>query len=130
MVRLLATRQDEILARPRHDDKGLDIPTVTVGGSVVEDCLSRLIVSALGSLQPATLLGYVRNTVEGLAGNYPWPVPEAYFAVWRCEVPADCEAQGRWLQPNSAQVELNERHWWPLAAHALGLGTSADEVTA
>lgn len=130
MVRVLATRHGDVLTLTRHDGKGLDIPTVTVGDDLVEDCLGSLLVSALGSLRPATLLGYVRNTVNQPADNYPWPVPEAYFTVWHCEVPAGCERQGRWLQPPSAQVELKDRHWWPLAAHVLGRGTPADEDSA
>ena len=53
--------------------------------------------------------------------GYPWPVPDAYFSVFHCEVPSDSEGHGEWLAPSAARAQLQARHWWPLAAHVLGL---------
>jgi hypothetical protein len=86
-----------------------------------------LLRGAVGSARRASLLGYVRNIVRQPSSSYAWPVPEAYFAVWHCEAPADCPGQGQWLSGPAAQAQLAHRHWWPLASHVLGPGTWAQE---
>ena len=108
---------------PRQDGRGLDIPSVIVGDGLVEDCVTGLLMCAVGALRPAWLLGYVRNIVGQPSATYAWPVPESHFAVWHCAVPADCQGQGQWLHRTAAQAQLSDRHWWPLAAHVLRLGT-------
>lgn len=119
IVRLLATRGDDILTIVRDDGQGLDIPSARVGDSPVEEALAALVLSALGAPQPATLLGYVKNVVTEPADDYPWPVPDAHFAVWH--IRAERSLSGRWLPAHAARRELGERHWWPLAAHVLGI---------
>jgi hypothetical protein len=93
VVRLLATRDGKVLAVPRADGKGLDIPALSVRPSEVDDCLQALIVRVLGGVHPTMLLAYVRNVVTGAPDDYPWPSPDAHFAVWYCAVPADCESR-------------------------------------
>lgn len=117
LVRLLATRQRQIFTTARADGGGLDIPTLPVGDRVVEDCLHALLVRVLGSMYPTTLLGYVRNVVQGTPDDYPWPSPDAYFVVWHFQLPTDFNAGGVWLDAVEAEEQLGDRHWWPLAAH-------------
>jgi hypothetical protein len=115
VVRLLVTRGRQILTVPRSDGQGLDIPSRRVDGPDPRGMLRALMSDVLGAQFAAELVGYVHNVVPTPTGDYPWPVPNAYFAVWRCEVPADCEPTGRWLAGSDAPAELRERHWWPLA---------------
>ena len=73
-------------------------------------CLVRLL---------SALLGYVRNMVATPADGYPWPVPEAHFAVWVSDLEAGRGRRARsarWLDRHEAEEHLGERHWWPLAA--------------
>ena len=121
VVRLLATRDGHVLTVPRGDGTGLDIPSVRVAAQSVDECLQELTVRALGKPRPATMLGHVRNAVTQPSEGYPWPVPDAYFSVFHCEVPSDSEGHGEWLAPSAARAQLHARHWWPLAAHVLGL---------
>ena len=100
---------------------GLDIPSVRATGRSVERCLLELTAGALGEPRPAAMLGYVRNFVSQPTDGYPWPVPDAYFTVFHCEVPAHCVGPGEWLASSAARSQLQARHWWPLAAHVLGL---------
>ena len=118
VVRLLATRDGSVLTVHRADGRGLDIPTMSVRDGAVDGCLEALMVRVIGSVQPTTLLGYVRNVVPGAPDDYPWAVPHAHFAVWHCALPADCDPQGVWLDSVEAERHLVDRHWWPLAAHA------------
>lgn len=123
MVRVLVTRRGELLTVPRADGRGLDIPSRRVGhGDAVEACVQRLLRSALGSVPPAVLVGYVRNVVDQPTGDYPWPTPVAHFGVWHCELPAHCEVGGRWLDAGEATSLVAERHWWPIAAHVMSRG--------
>ncbi len=126
MVRLLATREGEVFTVPRADGNGLDIPTRRVGSAAPEKCVETLLVSALGRVHPTVFLGYVRNVVNESTDDYEWPVPDAYFAVWHCDLPADCEvAEGHWLGAREAKRRLGDRHWWPLAATVMGGSSSA-----
>src|SRR5512144_81268 len=99
MVRLLATRDRRVLTVARADGGGLDIPTLHVADGVAEACLQTLQLRTLGSVHPTTLLGYVRNVVHEAPDDYPWPLPDAYFVVWHCQLPADVDAEGVWLDP-------------------------------
>ena len=82
--------------------------------------MRELVVQAVGTEQPASLLGFVRNVVVDPPDDYPWPSPEAYFTVWHCTWPVDGEPSGTWLDAREASAELGKRHWWPLAAHVPG----------
>ena len=119
MVRLLVTRDRQVLTLPRPDGSGLDLPTRRVGDEGVDASLQALLADTLGDPGPAELLGYVRNVVADGGAGYPWPVPHAHFAVWRCVLPAGAAVVGEWVGPDRAGRELAERHWWPLAAHVL-----------
>lgn len=116
LVRLLVTRAGRILTVPRADGRGLDLPTRPVGDGDVDGCVQTLMLEAVGRVHP-TLLGWVRNVVPGDPDGYPWPLPKAHFAVWHCQVPADGDPRGTWLDGPEAQTHLGGRHWWPLAAH-------------
>jgi hypothetical protein len=117
LVRVLATRDDRILARQRPDGRGLDIPTRPVDDGAVDDRLRGLVAEAVGGLVPTTLLGWVRNVVPEPGDAYPWPTPEACFVVWHCAVPGGHDPDGVWLDAAEAPAVLGDRHWWPLAAH-------------
>lgn len=119
LVRVLASRDGKVFTVPRADGKGLDLPTLPVGDGTAHGCLQALMAQVVGSAHPAVLLGYVRNVVPDAPADYPWPSPEAHFAVWHCAVPAACEPRGTWLDAAEAESQLGERHWWPLAAHVL-----------
>ena len=56
----------------------------------------------------------VDNVVREPDAGYPWPVPTACFALFA--LPADGLTGGRWLPTAQQEVELGERHWWPLVA--------------
>ena len=118
VVRLLATRDGRVLTAARPDGAGLDLPTLRVATGTAEGCLQALVTQTLGRAHPVTLLGYVRNVVPDAPDDYPWPSPEAHFAVWRCQVPPGVEPAGVWLDAFEAKAHLADRHWWPLAAHA------------
>ena len=120
LVRVLATRDGKVFTVPRADGKGLDIPTLPVGEGGAVSSLQALMVGVLGGAHPTVLLGYVRNVVPGAPDDYPWPSPDAHFAVWHCAVPVDCEPRGVWLDAYEAESQLRDRHWWPLAAHVPG----------
>ena len=117
MVRLLATHRHRVLAVSRADGAGRDIPTLPVTGGTVREGLELLMSEYLGRLHPCALLGWVHNVVPDAPDDYAWPSPNAYFAVWRCVLPANCEPQGSWLDPAEAEVEMARRHWWPLLKH-------------
>jgi hypothetical protein len=116
LVRVLATRDGRICTLPRADGRGLDIPTRRLDGLPVEECLRELLRDTFGGVRPTTLLGYVRNTVAAPTEGYEWPTPEAYFAVWHCELPPDDDVTAVWLTGAEAKAELGDRHWWPLTA--------------
>ena len=116
LVRLLVTRGGRVLAVPRPDGRGLDIPTRAMVGGAPEASLRSLVVAALGDVHPTTLLGYVRNVVPTPPEDYPWPSPDAYFVVWHCALPAGVDVGGEWLDSGRAEAHLGDRHWWPLAA--------------
>jgi hypothetical protein len=97
----------------------MDIPTRAVGGGAVHRVLDSLVIDVLGDVRRTVLLGYVRNVVREPPGDYPWPAPDACFAVWHCPLSAAGEPEGEWLHPVGAAIELGERHWWPLAAQLL-----------
>ena len=120
VVRVLATRDGDVFTVPRTDGKGLDIPTAPVAEAGAVGSLQALMLGVFGEVHPAKLLGYVRNVVPDAPDDYPWPSPDAHFAVWHCAVPADCEPRGVWLAAAEAGSHLRERHWWPLAAHVPG----------
>jgi hypothetical protein len=82
LVRLLVTRDGQMLVVPRRDGRGLDIPTQTVVDGAADHALVSLVVATLGDVRPTALLGYVRNAVPAPSDDYPWPAPDAYFAVW------------------------------------------------
>jgi hypothetical protein len=125
LVRLLVTRDRQVLTQRRRDGRGRDIPTRHVGDGDPQDVLLRLMLDVLGGAHPTSLLGYVRNVVPDASEDYPWPCPEAHFVVWHCSLPADSATAAltaagsgtTWLTPAEATTQLGERHWWPLAAH-------------
>lgn len=114
MVRLLVTCGGLILAVERDDGRGLDIPSAVVRTDLTSD-LHNLVASVLKTDQRPALVGFVRNTVTVPNDEYPWPVPNAHFAVWHCDVERFDHKQGAWLGAVKARRELGERHWWPLA---------------
>ena len=116
LVRLLVTRGDRVLAVPRPDGRGLDIPTRAVAGGTPEESLRALAAATLGDVRPVALLGWVRNVVPTPPADYPWPSPEAHFVVWHCALPTGVDVEGEWLDPVRAEAHLGDRHWWPLAA--------------
>jgi hypothetical protein len=120
VVRLLVTCDGALLTRQRTDGRGLDLPSATVDGQPVTECLRRLQEDTVGPGASARLLGYVRNVVDTADGAYPWPRPLAHFSVWHCDLEGAHRVAGEWLAHEEAAVTLSERHWWPLAAELLG----------
>jgi hypothetical protein len=120
LVRLLVTRGSRILVEARSDGRGLDIPSRRVRDGEWQGPVEDLLGQTAGRDRHPRLLGYVRNHVAGAPEDYPWPSPDAYFAVWHCLLPAHEDAPGMWLDAAEAEAELCDRHWWPLAAKAPG----------
>jgi hypothetical protein len=127
VVRLFATRDGRVLTVARADGGGPDLPTLAIDGGDVEATLRMLLLRTLGTVRPASMLGYVRNVVADPPDDYPWPSPYAHFVVWHCHVPADLDPVGVWLERTGAETHLGTRHWWPLAAQRpwldRGMGT-------
>lgn len=71
LVRLLATRDGAVHVVPRGDGSGLDLPTRRVDDSAAEDVLASLLRETCGSVVPARVVGFVRNTVTGPDPSYP-----------------------------------------------------------
>lgn len=119
LVRLLVVHDGGVLVSPRRDGGGLDIPTRRVGGESPDAALRTLAAETPAFAVESALLGYVRNVVATPADGYPWPVPEAHFAVWVSDLEAGRGRRAhtaRWLDRHEAEEHLGERHWWPLAA--------------
>jgi hypothetical protein len=117
VVRLALRRGADLLVLERLDGLGPDLPSAPVAGLAPAEALDRLHRVVLGAPVTRTtrLLGYVRNTVPRADDGYPWPVPQAAFAVWADEVPASTRPlAGRWLPSSQLAHQLRERHWWPL----------------
>ena len=109
MVRVLVTRRGAVLTRRRADGRGPDIPTHPVGDDSVAHTLQSVLAGLGSEVGAVRLLGWVRNVVDEPDPGYPWPTPEAYFAVWHCEVAPDSDLEGEWLQPGEAEGHLGER---------------------
>ena len=126
LVRLLVVRDGAVLVLPRGDGGGLDLPARRVGDESPDAALRALAAETPALAAEPVLLGYVRNVVETPADGYPWPVPEAHFAVWVSDLGAGRgrRAQAaRWLERHEVEEHLGERHWWPLAtAYLAGRG--------
>jgi hypothetical protein len=136
LVRLSVLRGRDVLVVARSDG-GLDLPSRTVGDDQVSRVIVQLQESVLGAAGRGAphLLGYVRNTVPSPGPDYPWPAPQACFAVFLQQDPAmmhpgdaedhpEDEVAGQpvrtlWLAPQRALAELSRRHWWPLLADVL-----------
>ncbi len=106
-----------------HSDGGLDLPSRLLVHETPEHGVAQLSAELTGNANgsPAALIGYVRNTVRTPYGDYPWPTPQACFAVYLGEAahsraPA---APARWIGQEAAARQLSQRHWWPLLAERL-----------
>ncbi|MFC7486259.1 DUF4031 domain-containing protein [Knoellia sp. CPCC 206453] len=115
VVRAVVRNAGALLVVERADGRGLDLPTRTVGdGQSAEDAL-RALGDELGvAAEGAVLLGYVRNVVKQPDVTYPWPSPNACFALYAVATDGLEDASGTWLPSQSQMSELGERHWWPL----------------
>lgn len=116
VVRLALRRGTDLLVLERRG-RGLDLPSAPVGGHSAIEALDRLAAVVLGgsALPRPTLVGYVRNTVPHPDDDYPWPTPQAAFAVFTAELERSARvAAGSWLEASRMEAELAERHWWPL----------------
>lgn len=103
----------------RADERGLDLPTRAVGESETAEDALRALCRDLGvSSEGATLLGYVRNVVPQPDDAYPWPTPNACFAIFTVanHGPESMSSAppGTWLPLERQAAELGQRHWWPL----------------
>lgn len=133
VVRLAVRGDRGLLVVERADGRGPDLPTRTVGeGQTPEECLRELAASVGVDLRGtsgalvsgetgsgtgrAALLGYVRNVVPHPDADYPWPTPNACFAVFGAASAEDRLDGARWLAPEAQEAALGERHWWPLLA--------------
>jgi hypothetical protein len=117
VIRLAVLRDEDLLVVTRPDG-GLDLPSKRIGDAGVVVALAQLRQSVLRSTDdPAPrLVGYVRNTVPSAGQEYPWPTPQACFAVFVEHGAVGQPAEGVWLSWDRARAELSERHWWPLLA--------------
>jgi len=114
LVRVLIVDGGRAFCVPRDGAGKLDIPTRAVGAA--DPCgrraVGELVDEIVGPGGRAQFVGAVRNTVVRAAPDYPWPVPSAYFGVWRVDgMPV---VDGVWL-PLGDGSPLAERHWFPLA---------------
>lgn len=118
VVRLALLRGAELLAVERNEG-GWDLPSRPVADGTPAEHLAALVEELVGSsLRVASLVGYVRNTVPQPTADYPWPAPQACFAVYSARLAPDVEVPtGWWLAPTRARAELSSRHWWPLVDH-------------
>lgn len=115
LVRLLVVRGAELFCVPR-DDGRTDLPTRRVApGEAPHEEAHALAAAVLGPGAEVRAWGYVRNLVLDLGADYPWPTPVACFSVWRPTTDGVPVVPGVWC----GQAEMGERHWWPLAEHAL-----------
>lgn len=114
LVRLLVVRGDAFFCVPR-DDGRTDLPTRHVAPGEDPQEVARALASVvLGPQADVRPWGYVRNLVLEPDADYPWPTPVACFSVWRSAAGTPV-VPGGWV----SRTELGERHWWPLAEHAL-----------
>ncbi|QGN59001.1 DUF4031 domain-containing protein [Nostocoides sp. HKS02] len=115
VVRLALVRGENLLA-VAGPDGGLDLPSRPVGDTGAADAVEELRHSILGASRDAApqLLGYVRNTVPKAGPEYPWPTPQACFAVFVERDVLEEAVDGRWLDADGARAALSGRHWWPL----------------
>jgi hypothetical protein len=116
-VQLALVRGEELFVVARPDD-GLDLPTRQVANTAAAVAVEELHRSMLGVADVAAprLLGYVRNTVPHASPQYPWPTPQACFAVFVQRRVLEVPAAGTWLDAQDARAALSGRHWWPLLA--------------
>ena len=115
VVRALVQSERGLLVVERPDGRGPDLPTRTVAGGEPAEVTLEALCEGLGlSAVGAALLGYVRNVVPTPDPTYPWPAPTASFAVFTVLSDGDAPRTGTWCPPNRHEVELGERHWWPL----------------
>lgn len=116
VVRVVARAEDgALLVVERADGRGLDLPTQTVAaGGEVEATLQALCGDLGLSSDGAALLGYVRNVVPHPDADYPWPTPNACFAVFTVAPDSSVTATATWLPAEKHAAQLGERHWWPL----------------
>ncbi|GAA5207835.1 hypothetical protein GCM10025774_14520 [Microbacterium kyungheense] len=114
LVRVLIVDGGRAFCVPRDGAGKLDIPTRAVGAADPRGrrAVGELVDEIAGPGGRAQFVGAVRNTVVRAASDYPWPVPSAYFGVWRVDgMPV---VDGVWL-PLGYGSPLAERHWFPLA---------------
>ncbi len=115
VVRAVVRTAGALLVVERADGRGLDLPTRTVDdGQSAEDALAALGDQHGVTAHGATLLGYVRNVVKHPDATYPWPTPNACFALFVVATDGLEDVSGTWLPSGSQMAELGERHWWPL----------------
>jgi len=115
MVRAVVRGDRGLLVVARPDGTGVDLPTRAVErGENAARALDALGAGLRIGARGATLLGYVRNVVPTPGPGYPWPVPTACFALFALSTNGAEPATGTWCPPESQEVELGERHWWPL----------------
>lgn len=115
VVRAVVRHAGSLLVVGRPDGHGLDLPTRTVGeGEVADDAVQTLCDDLGVSAEGVSLLGYVRNVVHHPDADYPWPTPNACFALFTVVTDGPAAIKGTWLPPQTLESELGERHWWPL----------------
>jgi len=116
VVRLAVRRGTDLLVLERRGG-GLELPSAPVGSLPPLEARDRLAAVVLGDATATglELLGYVRNTVPQPDADYPWPAPQASFAVFTVRLPPSAHvAAGTWLDESRLEPELAGRHWWPL----------------
>lgn len=113
MVRAVVRGSRGLLVVERPDGRGLDLPSRAVAaGETAEDAFRGLYADLGVSADGASLLGYVRNVVRAPDADYPWPVPNACFALFA--VLSRDSVAGSWCPAGRQEAELGKRHWWPL----------------
>lgn len=121
----LALVHDEDLFVVAGPDGGLDLPSGLVAdvsaAAAVDELHRSMLGMAGGGATAPRLLGYVRNTVPHADPGYPWPTPQACFAVFAQRGVPKVPGVGRWLDREAASAALSRRHWWPLVGDLLEL---------
>ncbi|WP_291525746.1 NUDIX hydrolase [Branchiibius sp. NY16-3462-2] len=119
IVRLLLLRGETFFCV--SSPKGLDLPTLFLGSGAerltATEGLRQLLQRTLSQPDVAVrCVGYVRNVAPEPDADYPHPTPDAYVPVFAVDDAVKPVVPGEWI---GVHANLNERHWWPIAVHAV-----------
>lgn len=81
---------------------------------------SRLMEDVFGNLGLANrCIGFIRNVVPTPGDGYTYPSPHAHVPVFLISETASPIISGAWFGLEQGQLELSDRHWWPIVEYWL-----------